>query len=709
MKRMIKTLIIFLCCIPFLVNALDYENGVRRAKTYMTSDYKDTYQLYLIDGATKQLPFGFDETNKRHVVDSAFNAIGGSTLPTLGGFISRKEFELSKGGTENVSSYMYDGRDFWTLTGGGGSHYVVGRGTNASDSDGGPAVKVTEFVAHDTVVIGQGTKTDPWIFQPKYRITVTGKGGTINGSSEAVTQIVSKSSGSATFVFVANSGNLYSYNDCGLTNSHVDTTLADGRKQYTFTFEGINRNINCSIVAGKGIYKLDFDPNDATQPKTIYAKNGEKFYEDSDGKVVFNKLTSIPTRTGYTLGGYQYHINDTEKLVIIEPNGNVKVNTTGAITHDDTIETYWIPREFIVSLNANGGSVSPSSITVKYDSYYTGLPTPTRTGYTYSGWYTSGTGGDLIGASTQVKILSNQTLYAHWTANNYTLTYNANGGTVSPATTTVTYDGNYPSSMPTPTRRGYTFAGWYTAASGGNAVTGSTKMTTASNHSIYAHWRVNSYSCGGGYYLAANGISCTRCPGGSYCPGGTWNFNASSNQGLNSCPSGYTSGAGASGSGNCYMSVPGGKYVASARASSATNCPAGKYRAAHTVYYGNTSSCSNCSAGYYSRGGAASCTRCPSGQTSNAGASSCYNATIRCRKDGYWSTYNSCDACGANCGRLSCYGYCGWSNSCTYCTNIWDGCKINCGYYSAYREQWVSGETITRNASQGCPYGYYQV
>ena len=49
------------------------------------------------------------------------------------------------------------------------------------------------------------------------------------------------------------------------------------------------------------------------------------------------------------------------------------------------------------------------------------------------------------------------------------------------------------------------------------------------------------------------------------------------------------------------------------------------------------------------------------------------------------------------------------SNISEDCTNMWDGCKINCGYYSAYREQWVSGETITRNASQGCPYGYYQV
>ena len=75
MKKVIRVLIILLCCIPLLVNALDYENGVKKAKTYMTSDYKDTYQLYLIDGATKQLPFGFDATTNKHVIDSAFNSI----------------------------------------------------------------------------------------------------------------------------------------------------------------------------------------------------------------------------------------------------------------------------------------------------------------------------------------------------------------------------------------------------------------------------------------------------------------------------------------------------------------------------------------------------------------------------------------------------------------------------------------------------------
>ena len=54
-------------------------------------------------------------------------------------------------------------------------------------------------------------------------------------------------------------------------------------------------------------------------------------------------------------------------------------------------------------------------------------------------------------------------------------------------TKTVTYNNLY-GALPTPTRTGYTFAGWYTAASGGNQVTSGTTVSTASNHTLYAHW-----------------------------------------------------------------------------------------------------------------------------------------------------------------------------------------------------------------------------
>ena len=139
--------------------------------------------------------------------------------------------------------------------------------------------------------------------------------------------------------------------------------------------------------------------------------------------------------------------------------------------------------KFTLTANANGGTIptttgwtvasggATATKQVTYDSTYGTLPTPTRNGYTFAGWFSAQTGGSKVESSTTVKTASNHTIYAHWTANTYTVTANANGGTI-PATTgwtvasggatatkQVTYDSTY-ETLPTPTKTGYTFNGW---------------------------------------------------------------------------------------------------------------------------------------------------------------------------------------------------------------------------------------------------------
>ena len=147
---------------------------------------------------------------------------------------------------------------------------------------------------------------------------------------------------------------------------------------------------------------------------------------------------------------------------------------------------------YTVYFDANGGSVSTSSKTVTYGETYGTLPTPTRTGYTFSGWYTASSGGSKVTSSTTVTTASDHTLYAHWTANTYTVSFNANGGSVSTSSKTVTYGSTY-GTLPTPTLTGHSFDGWYTSANGGSKVTSSTTVTTASNHTLYAHWSESSH------------------------------------------------------------------------------------------------------------------------------------------------------------------------------------------------------------------------
>ena len=132
---------------------------------------------------------------------------------------------------------------------------------------------------------------------------------------------------------------------------------------------------------------------------------------------------------------------------------------------------------------------------------YTATP---ASGYSFGGWYkgtdvsgtASSTDNPMTGGKTNKGF--DYTFYAKFVPNNYTVSFNANGGTVGTSSKSVTYDAAY-GTLPTPTRDGFTFTGWYTAASGGNQVTASIIMTTVGNHTLYAHWTENSY------YITFNG------------------------------------------------------------------------------------------------------------------------------------------------------------------------------------------------------------
>lgn len=98
----------------------------------------------------------------------------------------------------------------------------------------------------------------------------------------------------------------------------------------------------------------------------------------------------------------------------------------------------------------------------------------------------------VITANSKVTLPYAHTLTAKWTPKEYTVTFNANGGTTSTASKKVTYDSTY-GTLPTPSaysKTGYivTFNGWYTAKTGGTHVTASTTVKITGNQTLYAHW-----------------------------------------------------------------------------------------------------------------------------------------------------------------------------------------------------------------------------
>lgn len=191
--------------------------------------------------------------------------------------------------------------------------------------------------------------------------------------------------------------------------------------------------------------------------------------------------------------------------------GGNKVDGTNIYkyAYGTTLYAHWTANKYTLSFDYNKPSNASSNIancsvtskSVTYDSAYGELPNPSLRGWKFEGWYTSKTGGTKITADSIYRVVGNQTLYAHWTANKYTLTFNYNkpsnassaiaNGTVT--SKTVTYDSPY-GELPNPTLKGWTFNGWYTSKDGGIKVTASTIYNiTASNQTLYAHWSANIY------------------------------------------------------------------------------------------------------------------------------------------------------------------------------------------------------------------------
>lgn len=153
------------------------------------------------------------------------------------------------------------------------------------------------------------------------------------------------------------------------------------------------------------------------------------------------------------------------------PNGSVLIKTT-----------------YTVTFNKNGGDTeaNPTTKTASYGGNVGTLPTPpTKTGYTFNSWNTQADGnGTTFNASTAVT--ADITVYAKWTINTYTVTFNSNGGSAVSPITGVPY--NTTITLPTaPTKTGYTFSGWYTDdGTFLNQFTASTPVT--SDVTVYAKW-----------------------------------------------------------------------------------------------------------------------------------------------------------------------------------------------------------------------------
>ncbi|NCB66879.1 MAG: hypothetical protein EOM48_12040, partial [Bacilli bacterium] len=241
---------------------------------------------------------------------------------------------------------------------------------------------------------------------------------------------------------------------------YYDGTSGTGNQYYNATMQSMRNwdKVNATTLYAKWVSTVTFDGQDATAEADPAART----VTNTTGTDTVGSLPVAPVKTGYTFGGWFTHINGggTEFTAGTEVNGNL------------TVYAKWTANSYTVTFNTQDGEGGSASVDATYGSAMPTATEPSRTGYTFGGYYdgTGGTGKQYYSAA--MASTSNwdkaaaTTLYAKWTANSYTVSFDSQeGSTPDPTTKEVYYDQAY-GTLPTVTKPDLVLDGWYTAADG---------------------------------------------------------------------------------------------------------------------------------------------------------------------------------------------------------------------------------------------------
>jgi uncharacterized repeat protein (TIGR02543 family) len=199
---------------------------------------------------------------------------------------------------------------------------------------------------------------------------------------------------------------------------------------------------------------------------------------DEGGKVT---QPAVPTREGYTFGGWFTDAAGT---------GAAWDFDTDTVKEAITLYGTWTRNTYKVTFYTGDAEYTPVPLeNVLYEDKIT-APVITKTGYTLDGWYKEAAkttkwdfGNDTV--------KENITLYAAWTRNSYTVTFDLNGAPgTAPAHPAVLYEGKITRPSPDPTREGFAIDGWYRNAEGTGAAWDFDLNTVTENITLYAKWAV---------------------------------------------------------------------------------------------------------------------------------------------------------------------------------------------------------------------------
>ena len=271
----------------------------------------------------------------------------------------------------------------------------------------------------------------------------------------------------------------------GNTANYPEDPFIDG---YTF----VGWSPSSDVIKTDTIFQAKYTKNDY-----VIKYNLNTGSSDDTKEIKYNVETDAitlpqPTREGYTFLGWTGSNGLKPEIKVVIPKGTVG---------NKNYKANWVSNIYKVSLNPNKGTITPDYINISYNSLYGIIPTPTRRGYSFEGWYYN---NSLIEGATIMNSSFDHELIADWKVITYNISYNLAGGSITGQPTTYNIE-TETFTLPNPTREGYTFLGW----TGSNGTTPSTNVKvekgSIGDKSYTANWKAITYNIS--YNLAGGSIT----------------------------------------------------------------------------------------------------------------------------------------------------------------------------------------------------------
>ena len=162
----------------------------------------------------------------------------------------------------------------------------------------------------------------------------------------------------------------------------------------------------------------------------------------------FVPMPPEPTRAGFNFAGWYFDAALTQPF-----DGQ-------PITADITLHARFTPIVYTITYTLNGGTLIGQPTTFTIESATITLPTPTRPGFSFEGWFIAPTLTGAVATTIPHGTMGNRRFYARWEAHSYSISFELGGGNLTGYPTVISSD-DPAITLPIPTRAGFNFAGWY--------------------------------------------------------------------------------------------------------------------------------------------------------------------------------------------------------------------------------------------------------